>query len=332
MLGGAEYLGQIQLPLGSENRIFLRPDGNVVMVIWNRNPTREKIFLGRDVQHIDLDGRSSTPAQEDEDQILDVGPQPAFVFGLDEAIARWRMAVAFEKNHVPSVFNKPHRNSLKLQNFFPQGVGGSLTIVVPQASDRWVIEPARRTFSLASGEQTSFPFDIRLKNAYYGAQPIRVDFDIVADESFRFSAYKEMEVGTEDLTLDVKTHLDKDGTLIVEQFMTNKLERLADFRCYLLPQAGIQANPAHRRQRMHVYRLGAKVDRKVYRIPEGRSLIGREMVLDIEEVNGGSRRLKYRFEATQEAPADPQAIERENDEPVDEKSDHADESSRVAGR
>ena len=35
MLGGAEYLGQMQLPGGSENRIFLRPDGQVVMVVWN---------------------------------------------------------------------------------------------------------------------------------------------------------------------------------------------------------------------------------------------------------------------------------------------------------
>ena len=46
MLGGAQYIGQIQLPGGSENRIFLRGDGQVVMVAWNREPTREVLYLG----------------------------------------------------------------------------------------------------------------------------------------------------------------------------------------------------------------------------------------------------------------------------------------------
>jgi hypothetical protein len=319
------------------------------MVIWNRQPTREILFLGSDVQYIDLNGCTIKPLREDGDQIIDVGPKPAFVLGLNEDITRWRLAVAFEKNQVPSIFNKPHRNSLKVHNFFPQGVGGSFTIVIPQehrtadppgqdhataessgfVPDKWAIEPQRRTFALAPGEEARFPFDVRLKNAFYGRQPIRVDFKVQAEEEYSFSAYMQMEVGTEDLTLNVKSHVDKDGTLIVEQFMTNKLERLADFRCYLLPKAGNQPKPEHRRQRMHVYRLGSKVDRKVYRIRDGRSLVGRPMLLEIEEVNG-PRRLKYRFVATAEAAMDSESGEVQNDDPVDERSDDAGDSGRVA--
>jgi hypothetical protein len=336
MLGGAKYLGQMRLPFGSQNRVFLRPDSKVVMVIWNDRPTREKLFLGSNVQYIDLDGRTSEPIQEEDEQFIDVGAKPAFVLGLNEDVTRWRMAVAFEKNQVPSIFNKPHRNSLRVRNFFPQGVGGSLAIVVPPEQraavqpgheispaepsgfvpDKWSIEPMRRTFALAPGEEARFPFDVRLKNALYGPQPIRIDFKVQAEEEYAFSAYMQMEVGTEDLTLDVKTHLDKDGTLIIEQFMTNKLERLADFRCYLLPKAGNQPNRHHRRQRMHVYRLGSKVDRKVYRIRDGLSLVGREMLLEIEEMNG-PRRLKYRFVATADAAADNQPGEHQHEEPAD---------------
>ena len=37
---------------------------------------------------------------------------------------------------------------------------------------------------------------------------------------------------------------------------------------------------------MQVYRLGRELDRKVYRIPDGRELVGKEMLLEIEELNG----------------------------------------------
>jgi hypothetical protein len=120
-----------------------------------------------------------------------------------------------------------------------------------------------------------------------------VDFTIQADESYHFSVYTDLEVGTEDLTLDVHTHLNDDGALIVEQLMTNRAERLADFRCYLYSKV-------QRPQRVQVYRLGANgsnVDRKIYRLRDGEKLVGQEMLLEIEELNG-PRFLRYRFVAT----------------------------------
>ncbi len=218
------------------------------------------------------------------------------------------MNAKFETTQVPSVFSKPHHNALAFKNFFPQGVGGSVKIVVLQAQDanesagrsdavatgfaldRWTIEPPHAAFQLAADAETKFPFDIKLKNALYGKQPIRVDFVIEADERLEFSVYRDMEVGTEDIALELKSHLDKDGTLIVEQFMTNRTDRLADFKCHL-------RSKGHQPQRMQVYRLGRQQDRKVYRLPDGRDLVGKEMLLEIEEVNG-PRMLNYRFVAS----------------------------------
>jgi hypothetical protein len=327
MLGGASYLGQMQLPGDSENHIFLRPDGRVVMVVWNSEPTREVLYLGPDVRHIDIDGRSTTPAEEGNEQVIVAGPVPSFVLGLHEAITRWRMAVSFEHNQVPSIFMKPHRNSLRFENFFPQGVGGSLKIIVPQqahaeknltadgslaessglVAERWTIEPGNGTIALAAGEKCEFPFTIRLKNALFGRQPIRAEFKVQADEPYQFSVYTELEVGTVDLTLDVNTHVDKAGTLIVEQLMTNSAKQLADFRCYLWAKG-------HRRQRVQVYRLGRNVDRKVYRYPNGAGLVGSEMLLEIEEQNG-PRVLKYRFVATAESPPEETADANQDDAP-----------------
>jgi hypothetical protein len=138
-----------------------------------------------------------------------------------------------------------------------------------------------------------FPFDIQLKSVRYGKKPVRVDFIIEADEKLEFSIYRDLEIGTEDLSLDVKSHLDKEGTLIVEQTMTNSAAHPADFKCSLRVQG-------HLPQRMQVYRLGKNPDRKVYRVADGGDLVGKELWLELEELNG-PRTLKYRFVAGAQA-------------------------------
>jgi hypothetical protein len=312
MLGGAQHIGRMQLPGASENQIFRRGDGQVVMVVWNRESTHEVLYLGDHVQQIDLLGRSKLAAVQGHEQVIDVGPTPTFVLGLHEAVTRWRMSAGFEKRHVPSIFSTPHHNSLRFKNFFAQGVGGSVKIVVLQdrgasdnanvqegmpaagfAPERWTIEPPQTVFQLAANTDMKFPFDIKLKNALYGKQPIRIDFTVEADEKIEFSVYSDMEVGTEDLKLDVISHLEKDDTLVVEQLMTNSGPHVADFKCSLRAKG-------HRPQRMQVYRLGKNLDRKVYRIPDGSGLVGEEMLLELEELNG-PRILKHRFVATAES-------------------------------
>jgi hypothetical protein len=296
----------MRLPAGSENQIFRRPDGQVVMVVWNRVPVKETLYLGESVKQFDIFGRGATLDGDANEQTIHVGPTPSFVLGLHDAITRWRMAVAFEKRQVPSVFAKPHPNALRFRNFFPQGVGGSMKIVVLNSRrteegkndkspvepsgfmpDRWTIEPPQSSFQLAANAEMKFPFEIELRNALFGKQPVRIDFRVEADRPYQFSVYGELEVGTEDLTLEVTSHLDSDGTLIVEQLMTNNAEQLADFKCFLRARG-------HRRQRMQVYRLGKELDRKVYRFGNGRELVGKEMLLELEELNG-PRELRYRF-------------------------------------
>jgi hypothetical protein len=167
---------------------------------------------------------------------------------------------------------------------------------------------------MSPGEEFRFPFEIRLKNALYGKQPVRIEFSVEADEPYKFTVFRQMEIGTADLTLEVKTHLDKDGNLIVEQLMTNHAKTLADFRCNLFAKG-------HRWQRSQVYRLGGILDRKVYRYPNGEELIGQDMLLEIEERNG-PRVLKYRFVATESS----------GDENTDETADQDDSGTQGLDR
>src|SRR5262249_4113435 len=150
-------------------------------------------------------------------------------------------------------------------------------------------------------------------NAFYGKQLVRIDFTVEAEERLQFSAYSSLEVGTKDLTLDVRSHLDKDGTLIVEQFMTNHDKHVADFKCHL-------RSKGYRPQRMEVYRLGPTMDRKVYRFPDGQDLVGKEMLLEVEEVNG-PRVLKYRFVASDHI--------KEEQVSQDEKTDHRGDAQKA---
>jgi hypothetical protein len=228
------------------------------------------------------------------------------------------MALAFEKVQVPSIYSKPHQNALSIRNYFPQGVGGTLSIVVPKDEyadrlekdnvaaptpdnlpDRWTVEPPEGTFKLGRDATIKFPFEIRLKTtSTYGRQPIRIDFRVEADEDYVFSVYRNMEVGTGDVTLDVNTHINEDGTLIVEQYMTNLREQAADFKCNLRATG-------RRTKQSQVYQLQGKIpDRKIYRFPKGRELLGQHLLLEIEEVNG-DRNFRYRVEVTDQ----PQAVD-----------------------
>jgi hypothetical protein len=325
MIGGGEFLGEMQLPGGSHNRVFLRPDGQVVMVVWNDSPIQEAIYLGKEVSQFDVLGQRTAPRMDKHEHILEVGPMPTFVLGLHEAITRWRMALSFDKNQVPSVYSKKHANAIAVRNFFPQGVGGTLSIVVPNnefgdrlekglatatpseaLSERWSIEPPTGPFRLARDGTFKFPFEIQLKvGANYGSQPIRIDFQVEADENYSFSVYRTMEVGTGDVTLSVNTHINDDGVLIVEQSMTNLGPQPADFRCFL-------SATGRRRQKSQIYQLSGKTpDRKVYRFPNGDELLGQQMALEIEELNG-DRIFQYRFEVTDSPPiADELPPERE---------------------
>ena len=84
----------------------------------------------------------------------------------------------------------------------------------------------------------------------FGEQPMRVDFVVDADEQYHFSIYRTMFVGSGNITIDFKTHLDKDGILVVEQTMTNSAQQPVDFKCFLYAKG-------YRRQRAQVYRLGS---------------------------------------------------------------------------
>ncbi|MEM1303800.1 MAG: hypothetical protein AAGG46_02830, partial [Planctomycetota bacterium] len=306
-LSGAEYVGELNLPHGSRNWVFRQGERHL-MVVWNDNPVEEVIYLGDDVRQVSVWGQTTRPKQVEVDrgfrrQVIEVGPSPSFVLGVNGPVARWRMAVQLERDRVPSVFAQDHANSLAVRNPFRQGVGGTLRLFVPDLSknsgvastesldrdesDEWRIDPDRGEFSAAPGGEIRHLFGIELKEATFGHQPIRIDFDIVADQPYRFSVWRNLQVGLGEVGIGVKTSIDENGRLVVLQRMVNHTDKRIDFKCRL--NAGTR-----RRQRAQVFQLGPEGDEKTYAYSNGEELLGAELKLRVEEVDG-SRVIVHRF-------------------------------------
>ncbi|MBA4106180.1 MAG: hypothetical protein C0485_10500 [Pirellula sp.] len=289
LLGGAKFVGSIDLPSGSHNRIFETKQGEFLMVVWGDEPCEEAAYLGDDVRVIDVWGREELADAQGERQVIKVDRLPRFVLGLNPAVAQWRMDARFAVKHVPSVFGAAHNNKLQLHNSFPQGVSGTIEIVGPEG---WQITPARSDFKLAAGETFAKPIQVTLPfDATGGASPVRIDFVVDGERQYRFSVYRDLTVGDGQLELDTYTRLEEDGTLVVEQRMVNFNAAQLDFKCQLYA-------PGRRRQRAQVTRLGASPDVKIYRYPNGSELIGAEFWLRAQEIDGG-RVLNHRFKVEQ---------------------------------
>jgi hypothetical protein len=292
LLSGTTFLGSIQLPGGSENRVFQVMDGTVVMVLWNQVPRQEILYLGENVKIIDVWGRPEPPVVKDRRHVIDVTELPKFVTGMNGAIARLGMSAKLAHSDIPSVFELAHANSIEIENTFQQGIGGTVKIIGPEG---WQVVPDKIDFKLAVGEKVRRPFQIFLPfDATSGPTPIRIDFDVAAEKPYKFSVYREVNVGDKDIELEVNTRLQDDGSLVVEQRMINRGSKPVDFKCFLNA-----SSVGRKQQRMQVFQLTNSWDSKTYTYVDGEELLGEELYLKVEEQGGQRRVLNYSFTVEQ---------------------------------
>ncbi|WP_254507165.1 hypothetical protein [Anatilimnocola floriformis] len=284
LLGGTQYLGSLPLPGGSVNHVFAR-EGQAVMVVWRDTPGTENLFLGEGIRQLDLWGRERKPVtkltsdQGDErpETTIEVGPEPTFLLGLDEGLTRWQIRARFETTHLESVFGRQQPVTLHLENAFPQGVSGTATLVGPKA---WTIAPQPLQFRLAEGQNADPSWSVSLQpDAASGPQRVRIDFDITADRNYKFSVYRTLKLGLDDVTVEMRTRLREDGLLIVEQHLTNLTGKPISFNCLLFP-------PGRRRETKQLLHLPAGRHTLTFILTQGESLVGETLWLRAEEIGG----------------------------------------------
>jgi hypothetical protein len=285
-LGGSEPLGELALPGGSANRVFARP-GDAVMIVWSPKPVEEPLGPGEDVRHVDLWGRSREVQARDDGLRIEVGPEPTFVTGLSGPVTRWQLGLKLLADRIPSVPGQRHRNAVDFANSFLQGVEGTLSLVAPEG---WSVEPRRIDFRLAAGEVAHQPLEIVLPaSASSGPQMLRADFEVRAERTWLFSAYRPVHVGLGDVRIEVASQLNGHGELEVQQRLVSETNHPVRFRCSLYA-------PQRRLVSTQVIVPGGGFDLKTYRLPDGKALVGKTLLLEAREL-GGPGVLNYRFQA-----------------------------------
>jgi hypothetical protein len=280
------YLGPYQLPSGGTSHLFAH-GGRAVMAVWADRTTTEYVVLGEEIEQLDVWGRPADPpprlVERDGRRMheLTIGPLPTFITGLSEAVARWQAAVTFENPQLASVAGRVQTLYLRLPNTFKQAISGELTLHAPKS---WGIDARPQRFRIAEGEELRLPLSVTLPaDASSGPQPVRLDFDIQG--SYHFSVYRTLQLGLDDVQVELATRLRKDGALLVEQQMTNLSDRPVSFNCLLFA-------PGRRRETRQIIKLGRDRATVVFVLPRGEELIGQKLWLRAEEI-GGSRVLNY---------------------------------------
>ncbi len=308
MLGGANYIGEIDLPRGDSIHCFTR-DGKNLAVVPASSPTTETIYLGPDVRQHDLWGRhqpcpavtcgagvspASVAAVETPAPQLQIAIDglPTFLTGLDPTISNWHLAVHLSPDRVPSIPNTASPVSLEFKNTFAKSIAGRVKITGPQ---RWQVKSQSIEFRLAPGATWKRGLEIVLPNdVVAGRQMVRFDFEIDADQTYCFAVHRPLEVSLGDMLVEAKTHLNDHGDLEVHQTILNRGKKPASFRCDLL-------TPDRRRQSVEVRAVPSTLKETVYLLPDGEELFGKTLWLRAEEING-PRVLNFRLETP--SPAD----------------------------
>jgi len=217
--------------------------------------------------------------------VIQVGPLPTFLVGVNEAVTRWRQDFKFAETKIPSIFNKFHSNSFMMTNHFSRGTSVVASLAMPEA---WIVTPAQVGFSMAHREQLLQPFQIKLPySASSGRHDVRVDFLVRGRHDYRFSVYRKIDIGLGDVYIEVATRLTDDGMLEVEQRLVNETDEPVQFRCSLYA-------PDHPRQRTDITAAARGSDAQLYWLEDGEQLLGKKLWLLVKEING-PRTLSKRF-------------------------------------
>jgi hypothetical protein len=297
-LGGAPYVGDIDLPKGNQIHCF-GGNGRYVGVLAGGKQGEETVYLGNDLQLQDLWGniRPCPPTIPDDDvragfspsprSLIAVRQLPTFLIGLDAAIMQWQLGVTFSPNRLLSVPSAIVPIKLQLKNTFACPITGQMQIRGPQ---NWHIEPRTAEFRLDSAAAWKQDLEVVLPiDVVGGRQMIRLDFEIQADRLYRFAMVRPVEVALGDITLTGQAELNQHGEMVVHQTLSNQGKKLAGFRCALFV-------PDRRRQSTDVAIQPSGKSELTYKLPDGEQLRGKAIWFRAEEIDG-PRVLNYRIDA-----------------------------------
>ena len=277
-LSGADYVGTFQLPSGSTNHVFAK-DGLATMLVWNDQPTSDSFLAGEEVSPLDLWGRrvEMTTSTENGTKAIPIGSLPILVTGINEYLARSRISIGFVERRLESVFGREQQLVLKLSNPYPHAISGEVRL---QAPETWETTRSPLRFRVAEGQelQLSIPVTLGL-DASSGPQPVRLDFDLLAQNRSQFSEHRVVQVGLEDVALELQTRVLADNRLQIDLLLNNHTQQPVSFNYTLFP-------PQRRRETRQALSLPPGRNAVRMLLEDADELVGQRIYLRAEEING----------------------------------------------
>ncbi|MDR0392604.1 MAG: hypothetical protein LBH59_11890 [Planctomycetaceae bacterium] len=271
LLSGRDYLGQVKLPNRSTNYNFVDHfGGETVMVVWNDSasedlPVEETLYLGENVEVIDVWGKHITPELSGRNHKIVVGQIPIFVRGLDTDIVRLRLGFKLDRVEIPSRTNNEEQIPFTFANNTNSPINAQFTVIEPR-ENTWIIK-SPTPLALDAGNVGKSNFGLTLNSqANTGLQKFR--FDVVSSGMVfrRFSIYDEIYIGEREVKLEFSSRMNRVGDIEVTQAFINNGERERSYICRLRVRG-------REYLQTFVIRQGFGRVEHTYVIPNGRELL-----------------------------------------------------------
>jgi hypothetical protein len=290
LLSGSRFLGSITLPNRSRNYCFDKGGGKCVMVVWNDGATPDKpiletLYLGNELDTIDVWGKHTVPQQAGNNQTIPVIPTPLFVTGLNINAVRFRLSMQTGTKVISAIPNRTHTIpfSYKNESAFPVSI--QIVPEEPRAGD-WTITPSLHTANLESGVVNTGAFNLTLlSRADTGRRLFQYNVKITGTDAAEFAVYDEIMIGNPDVYMEFVSRLTDEGDIEVIQVFINNTENVYTYDCRLTVR---DRSP----KKSQVRRQGFGRDEQIYTIPRGKALIAsgvKEMMLRADPMNDGAR-------------------------------------------
>ncbi|MDR0328621.1 MAG: hypothetical protein LBI05_10040 [Planctomycetaceae bacterium] len=285
LLSGSRLLGSITLPNRSRNYCFDRGGGKCIMVVWNDeatpdNPVQETLYLGNELDVIDVWGKRNVPEQIGNNQTISASQTPIFVTGLNINVVRFRLSMQTGVKIISSKPNQPHEIPFLYRNDSAYPISIQISPQGPRKD--WTISPLLHTANLEAGVEGNGVFNLTvLPRADTGRRLFQYDIRIAGTEPAEFSVYDEIMIGNPDVFMEFVSQLTPRGDLDVIQVFINNTENVYTYNCRL-------TIPNRQTQSYRVTRQGFGRVEHVYTIPRGQALFDSgvsELVLFAAPVN-----------------------------------------------
>ncbi|MEE9211126.1 MAG: hypothetical protein V3U29_00560 [Phycisphaeraceae bacterium] len=210
-LAGRRAVGRLSIGPGLEAMIFDGPAGGM-LAMWNQSAPDDRavvaMYLGRDPVTIDVWG-NRTPLELNPDGVHQVAlsPTPLFIDRIDAKLALFRAAFTIDPPFIEST-QTLHERTITLYNPWPRTMSGYMQFTGPKG---WQVQPARRQFSIPSGQTMTIPVAVRFPiSEVAGRKRLTARFDFIADRRYRVDVSAPMKLGLPGIDFDANVTLEVD--------------------------------------------------------------------------------------------------------------------------